>query len=152
MNPVFDVAVKSSLDKLLNDVAVANGWMYFDIDGAYLTPEIVESKAPAIVISYPGLTANPRDPFYAAVFEVGARTADDPFQYLSKNILGEISLALEVNKGLFIYDHSGSVSGAALLGELIPTSQTPSPSRFDQVSSLSMYQIVAMCQRFVSYG
>jgi hypothetical protein len=149
MSIPFDVAVKSTIDKTLSGLAVSSGWVFFDLDGVYLTPGVSESKAPAIVTSFPGLTPNPRDPYYAAVFEVGARTADDPSQYLAKTILGHISEVLEIHQGIPVYDYSGTVAGTIKLGELMPVSRTPSPPRFDQVSGLNMYQIVAMCQRFV---
>ncbi|WP_019865136.1 hypothetical protein [Methylovulum miyakonense] len=149
MTTTFDVAVKSTIDKVLSDLAMASGWIFFDLDGAYLTPDIGESKAPAIVVSFPGITPNPRDPYYAVVFEAGARTSDDPAQYIAKTILGTISEVLDIHKGIPVYDYSGAVAGDVKLGELIPISRIPTPSRFDQISGLNMYQLVALCQRFV---
>jgi len=145
----FPVEVKSTLDKLLADLAEANNWLFFDLDGGYLLPQIMGSTEPAIVISFPGLTDSPRDPFYNVIFEVGARTSDDPSQYLTRKITGAIGKVIERNKAIQVYNyHEESPSSTDATGYLFPVNITPTPARFDQVSGLTMLQVHAEVFRY----
>ena len=78
---LFAISVKSTLDKFVHDLAVANGYGYADADGSYMSADVIESEAPAQIWSFSHFGSNPVDPFYQLRFEVEAKTSNDISQY-----------------------------------------------------------------------
>jgi hypothetical protein len=144
----FPLALKSTLDKLLVDLATANGYDAFDLDGSYMVPEKTESESPAIVWSIPSPSPMPRDPFYHLQFEVGARTANDESQYLGMKITSLLGQVLAVGESFYVMDYSTLVAPTVTLGDIFITSNIPTPPEFDRISSIRAIQITAAVQRY----
>lgn len=103
----FEMALKSSMDKLLFDFAVANSLDYIDLDGAELNSERLLEARNAVAWSQTHFSPHPgNNPFYTFVFDVGAVTPkdQDASQFKSMEIVG-LLLATFRPQALFeVYD------------------------------------------------
>jgi hypothetical protein len=145
---LFAVAVKSTFDAMLYNLAQASGYESFDFDGSNLSAAVIQSEAPAIAWSLLSLTPNPRDPYYDLQFEAGAKTSNDPTQYESMQIVGQIEELFPIGDALFIYDYSQTTPPTEAVGSLTITALSSVPSTYDQSSGLRMVHIAAKLMRF----
>ena len=144
----FSLALKSTLDKILLDIATANGYEFFDLDGSYLTPEKTESEKPAIAWSLLSLSEAPRDPFWNLQFEAGAKTSNDEAQYVSLEIVSIVQELFTVGSSFPIADYSGTNIPTQNLGEIIISHSGSTPAAFDRASGLRSIHVMATVQRF----
>ena len=145
----FSLAVKSTIDKLIYELASSNNYDFFDLDGSYLLPEQAESTKPAIAWGLLNFSERGRDPFYTIHFEVGAKTANDESQYTSMNLLGLIQGAFPVNKSIYVSDYSKESGPSVVSGCMTITSSVSTPPSFDKVSGTRAVQLIAAVQRFI---
>jgi hypothetical protein len=89
----FEVALKSTLDKAILDLATLHGLDYIDLDGAELNSERLLQAKNAIAWSQVHFSPHPgNNPFYNFTFDVGAVTPKDTdaSQFKSMEIVGEL--------------------------------------------------------------
>lgn len=139
----FELALKSTLDKIILDLAATHGYQYLDLDGAYLMSDVMESDAAALAWSLSHLIENPRAPFWHAEFEVGGKTSNDPAQYISVGIISLITSVFAVGNQIDIMDYSGPTPPTLKLGYLLVSAAGMVPAQFDRISGLRLMQIQA---------
>lgn len=144
----FIVAVKSTLDKVVYDIAQANNYEFFDMDGAYMSADIAESTKPALAVSLSSIYEYPRDPFYQIQFEVGARTSEDESQYESLEAIALLQAQFRYGNSFSVMDYSSATPPTVRLGEIIVHTINTSPAAFDKVSGLRSLHVTATVQRF----
>lgn len=144
----FPLEIKSTIDKLLYDTAVVNGYDFFDLDGSYMNTAKAESEVSAITWSLLSLSEYQRDPFWMLQFEVDAKTAKDESQYDSVKIHSIIQSLFAVGKSFFVKDYSGIALPTITTGEILVSASSSSPAAFDRVSGLRPVHITATVQRF----
>ena len=144
----FTLQVKSTLDKILKDLANSNGYLGFDIDGSALSADMAESTDPAIVWSFHSLEEDTRDPFYRLQFEAAARTADDVSQYGSVGIQSLLQSTFAVGESFYVMDYSGVAAPTQVLGEVIISKLHPGVPVFDNTAGIRGVMVVATVQRF----
>jgi hypothetical protein len=144
----FALALKSTLDKAINDLATANGLVYLDLDGAYMMSDLLESQAAAIAWSMSHLVENPADPLYHLEFDVGGKTSEDPAQYVSLGLVGLISSQFRAGSSLKIMDYSGAALPTEVLGEIYVTASGAQPAQFDRISGYRLVHVTAKAVRW----
>jgi len=147
MSAVWTISVKSTLDKLLNDLALANSMGYYDLDGAYLSPDQAESKDATLISRFLGVSPALRDPLYQGSFQAGVSVGDDPAQYASLKYMSILLDMFRIGAGFDVYDYSGAVRSENRIGLIVVTAVVPSPTEFDQVSSQNLHQFIFSGQR-----
>lgn len=143
MNPMFPLALKSTLDKIIKDLADAHNYDFIDLDGAYLMADVMESQASALAWNLTQLIEYPRAPLWQVEFEAGGKTSNDPSQYVSMEIASLVQTKFFVGASFPIMDYSGSAAPTQKLGELFVTSVGVSPAQFDRVAGLRLIRILA---------
>lgn len=139
----FALSLKSTLDKLVFDLATDNSLAYVDLDGAYLSPDVMESTASALAWSLTTFSGNPQPPLYRLEFHVGGKTSDDPAQYKSLDIVSLITDLFAPDSYFDILDYSGEGTPTIKLGQLHVTSSESLPAQFDKVSGLRLVRVNA---------
>ena len=136
----FPLAVKSTLDKFAAGIAFAQSMNYVDLDDSTMTAEAFNSDASLIVLEYNQLMEDPRDPLYHGVVHIGARTVQDPANYLIMGLVGQIREAFEVGKRIEIRDYSPAIAGP-LVGTIYITKMDILTQQFDLMSGVRLARI-----------
>ena len=144
----FPLAVKSTIDKLVYDLASVNGYDFFDLDGSYLLADHVESMKPAITAGSFVCTPSPRDPFYSVHFEVAAKTSTDQAQYDSLYMTSMIQDLFQVGLQFYVADYSGDTIPTNNLGWLYINYTASDTPGFDKISGLRPVRIMASGFRY----
>ena len=144
----FPVAVKSTLDKLGNDLALAETppVEFIDLDNVVNTATLLGSDDNALVWSMSVLVPVPSDPLYACSFSIGARTVNDPANYDIMLLVGKLSTVFEEGVIIDIHDYTGAVAGPRI-GVLTMTKVTVLPQEYDKVSGIRMVSLEGRLQR-----
>lgn len=147
MSNNFALAVKSTIDKHLYDISSTNSWGFFDLDGAYMDSQQMESKEAAISWSFLHLLEDPKDPLYRFEFEAGPKTSDDLSQYLSLEIVSVLQNVFKRGASIYVMDYSGSTTPTEILGCITITASASVPAQFDNVSGFRMLHVQAAVSR-----
>jgi len=144
----FPVAVKSTIDKLGNDIALAEtpSVKFIDLDNIVNTANLMESDDNALIWSMSVLVPTPADPLYACSFMIGARTVNDPANYDIMLLVGKLSVVFEEGARIDIRDYTGAVAGP-VIGILTITKVTVLPQEYDKVSGIRMVSLEGRVQR-----
>lgn len=114
MSPKFYLAVKSTVDALTAQIALAAANDYPDIQ-ALLQPldisaagaQVATGDAPALVWSLQNFSPSPRDPLFQILFMIGVRTTSDPNGETLANLLSVVHSEIPVGFRFDIKNYSG---------------------------------------------
>lgn len=147
---LFLVAVKSTIDKLCNDLALAQDTptRFVDLDDATAVEDVMTSSDPAVIWDMGSFEESPSDPLYYSTFSIGARTTEDPSNYNILRLTGDIGDVFKVGVSLDIKDYSGSLASESM-GRLHILSVSVNPQGFDRISGVRLASVVARAQRWL---
>jgi hypothetical protein len=109
----FFKAVKSTVDKIINGLAVAQNLPYIDIDDKSKIRLLTDSSQTAMLGHFQTLPKT-ADRLYSGSFGVGVKLSVDPGNYTLLRLLGIASDAFPVGAQVFVRDWSGATPGATL--------------------------------------
>jgi hypothetical protein len=139
----FKLAVKSTLDKIMKDVADSLSISFFDLDGVALVSDVFESEASALAWSLLTFHDAPVPPMYFIEFESGGKTSNDISQYISMSIVDAISDKFCSGKSYDIMDYSGQSQPTKVLGNMYISGCGVAPAQTDRGSGLRLVRIQA---------
>ena len=103
----FILALKSTIDKAVFDLATANSLIFIDLDGAAIDSVKLLQAQDAMAWAQTGYSPyRGNSPFFDLTFEVAAVTASDPAAYSSFDIVGHLLDAFPPLKSFDIYDYT----------------------------------------------
>lgn len=137
----FPLAFKSTIDKIIKDLADSRGYDFIDLDGSYLLSDVMESQATALAWTQISLVEAPRRPLWMAEFDAGGKTSADPSQYLSMETVSLITDIFRVGSSFHVFDYSGMAMPTQRMGEVFVTSVGVSPAQFDRVAGLRLVRV-----------
>jgi hypothetical protein len=148
---VFPLAVKSTIDKLLIDFAttLTPALDVVDLDDPVNMAELLASEKPAVV--WEMLQLEPLDgscALYVAVFNIGAKTTNDPSNYGILALVGKLGAVFRPGTSFQIRDYSGALPGAEDLGYMYISGPRVVPQQFDQQSGVRMATVEAKIMRY----
>jgi hypothetical protein len=106
-------AVKSTVDKIVNGLAVGLGVPYIDIDDKSKIRLLTDSSQTAMLGHFQTLPKT-SDRIYSGSFGVGVKLSVDPGNYTLLGMLDTVSDAFPVGAQVFVKDWSGVTPGATL--------------------------------------
>jgi hypothetical protein len=144
----FLVALKSTLDKVGNDLALAQTppVTFVDLLNVVNTQALFESEDDALVWEFMTLQESPRDPLYQAHFDIGARTVNDPANYDILTLVGQVKTVLPYGQRIEIRDYSGLTQGP-VVGIINVISVAVMEQTYDKVSGIRMITVIAKATR-----
>lgn len=150
MKELFLVAVKSTLDKLGNDLALSQvtPTKFVDLDDATAVEAVLTSTEDAILWELSSFDVAPVDPLYRVEFNIGARTTNDPANYNILKLAGKVREVFQIGSKIEIRDYSGDTASSPL-GFLFVTFIAVNPQVYDRVSGIRMISVSAKAQRYV---
>jgi hypothetical protein len=144
----ISLAIKSTIDKRLFDLATEKSYGFFDLDGIYQDTGSINTLAPAVAWSFQVWAENPKDPMWEMHFEAGARTSEDLSQYDSMRIAGEVISLFPSGEDFEVFDYSGALVGTTPLGRVFITHSMVVPVVYSDSSTLRMGNIQAKVLRY----
>lgn len=144
----FDLSLKTTIDKLLFDLATLHGYGFFDLDGVYQSASKVADTAPAICWTFLSSLNSAKDPRGSLVFEAGAKTTADLSQYLSLEVASRVKDFFSENEDFEVKDYRGVDAGTEVLGRVFIKSAMLVPPVFDAASGFRMVNLEAQVLRF----
>ena len=145
----FSLHLKSTIDFHAFNLATSKNLPFLDLAASSIDPAITESDQPAICWTFDDIQEFPRDPMWAASFDIGAMTMIDPSQYISLDIVGAIADTFKIGSQFDIYDYSGSAMSSEVTGKMVVVSCGVAPQQQDKVTSV---RFVRVAVRAVRYG
>ncbi len=145
----FTLALKSTIDFQAKQLADAAGLPFLDLAASPLDQDIVESDQPAVCWEFATMAEMPQDPLWVAEFDVGAMTMLDPAQYISLDIIGQISEKFKQGTSIQIMDYSGAATPTQVLGSLYIVASGVSPQQSDRATGLRFVTVSARAVRVV---
>lgn len=149
MRERFLVAIKSTLDKLGNDLALAQPTptKFVDLDDSTAVEAVMSSTDNAIIWELSGFDDNPQDPLYSVVFNIGARTSNDAANYSILTLVGKVREVFPIGAKLEVRDYSDMVM-SDVQGFLFITMINVNPQMYDRTSGIRMVTVSARAQRY----
>lgn len=149
----FAVCVKSSLDKIMNDLVTSLQATYPTLQGAELddtaaTAELFGSDAPGLLWQLLTVSPHPRDPLYEVQFIVGAKTIADAGNYKLADLAMHCKAPFEVDTRIAVGDYSGAV---AVLGKgyFIVRQNQLAPQQFEEQAGIRFYTVTGIGARLL---
>lgn len=145
------IHVKSTLDKVMIDLVASlvgqfSGLLGADVDNLVESDSVFKSENPALLWQFLVLTPAPKDPLYRVEFLVGAKTVSDASGYQIASLSNELRQSFEVGTRIEVGDYSGAVA-TLNTGYFLITHNTFAPQKYDHMSGLRFFSIVAMGAR-----
>ena len=109
----FIRAVKSTIDKIVNGIAVGLNIPYIDIDDKSKIRLLTDSSQTAMLGHFQTLPKT-YDRLYSGSFGVGVKLSVDPGNYTLIGLLDTVSTAFPIGAQVFVKDWSGATPGATL--------------------------------------
>ncbi len=106
MEILFPVYVKSTLEKLCQDLANQLGCQRLDLDDIAGMENLAMGKDAAILHELIGVDPSPRWPLYSISLSIGARTSDDPGSYKLIEFYSKVQSLFSPGATIQIYDYS----------------------------------------------
>ena len=144
----FDLAFKSTVDKMAFDVATSNSLKLIDMDDVTAIEDLLGSNKNAFVWEFLTFDDAPKDPLYAFAFRIGARTTNDAANYNILSLLGSIKAAFTIGTTYEVIDYSGVAAGPSE-GYMIVTGVQVEPQEFDKQSGIRTATISGRAARRV---
>lgn len=145
---IFSLALKSTLDKVVKDLATTKSVEYFDMDSEMFAENMLLTDASALGWSLTGLSEAPVDPLWNVDFDVCGKTSIDPAQYVSLDLISAVQDVFQQGKAFSIKDYSGAVAGVTELGQLLITGVMVRPQQFDRVAGLRVVSVAGKAMRW----
>lgn len=145
----FPAHFKSTIAVLVNQLAQANGFAYFEGDAVGMWATVQESQGPALGHELHHWAEDPMDPCYEAIIEIGPQTSLDADQIKSMEAIGFIGSAFRVGTQISIADHTGTVAPVTFVGVATVVENMTQPSDPGKTSSMRMWRIKLKATRFV---
>lgn len=133
--PQFALAFKSSIDKMVNDLAVSKDLKLVDMDDVTAVTDLLSSSKDALVWEFLTFDEAPKAPLYSFVFRVGARTTNDAANYNILSLVGDIKDIFTVGKSYDVMDYSGVVVGPKQ-GFMYVSDVRVEPQEYDKQSGI----------------
>jgi hypothetical protein len=146
----ISLALKSTIDKRLLELATEKGYGFFDLDGIYQDTGSINTLSPAVAWAFQVWAESPKDPMWEVSFEAGARTSEDLSQYDSMRIAGEVVSLFPSGEDFEIYDYSLAVAGTTPLGRVFIIHSMVVPVVFSDSSTLRMVNVQAKVLRYLT--
>lgn len=140
-------ALKSTVDKILNDVAVAASVPYVDIDDKSRVRVLSDSNQKAVLGHFQTFPKTD-DRTYKGCFGVGVKVSTDPGNYAILALLDTLSASFRVGKQFPVRDWSGVTVGP-VLGRIVITSTSLQPNEDLGDSNVRFIQVEASAVQFV---
>ena len=146
----FLLAIKSTIDKLGNDLALSltPPALFVDLDDATATEAALASETNTIVWSLGEFQEDPRDPIYRLSFDIGPRTCNDPSNYTILALTGKVKALFVPGSAIAIKDYSGALA-TATQGTLFITDVSVNQQVYDKTSGVRLVSIYARAQRWL---
>lgn len=146
----FLVAVKSTIDKLGNDLAQSQvpPALFVDLDDSTATEDAMSSEADAIVWELGTLEEEPADPLYMLTFSIGARTTNDAANYDILRLTGKVREHFKKGNTYRVRDYSDLVASVEM-GVIRITDVVVMQQSFDRTSGVRLVTVYARAQRFL---
>lgn len=160
MSRTIELAFKSTLDKLVTDLAdkltqlnpMQKQVFAFDLDDSANERQIQAGSEHALVYQYTNLSDDPAHPLYSAVFLVGAKTTADVGNYDMTTLLTDLRSLFFAQAYFDLYDYSAIEAGedaGAVQGTLIIQSVDTGPQMFEKQSGIRLLEVHA---KVMAYG
>lgn len=145
----FELAVKSTIDKKVSDIASAHNLPFVDLDDAVNTAEVLTSNESCLVWRFINLDEDPADPMYSLTFVVGVKTSADPSNYGLLTLVSAIKETFKTREWMDVMDYSSVVFPTVVKGQIYITSSGVDQQVMDRESGARMLSIEAKCLRNV---
>lgn len=142
------LAIKSTMDKKIKELADSLSVEYLDLDDTTRTVEVLGTKDSALILEYGTFCEDPRDPLYRGNVHIGARTADDPANYEILALVGKVSALFPQGERILLHDES-EVSQGPLVGILTPGESEALPQTYDLLSGFRLVNVPFKAQRLL---
>ena len=147
-----EMAFKSTLDKLVNDLAAelsaaapsANPVRAFGLDDATNERQWQAGTEHALAYQYTLLSEAPRHPLYDVTFLVGAKTTDDAGNYAMTDLITDLGDLFKSGDSFELFDYSEVEEGqdpGGQIGVLVIGSVDTGPQMFEKQSGIRLLQI-----------
>src|SRR5210317_2121192 len=138
MNNDFYMVIKSTIDKLGNDLVASSGADEgANLDDIQKVVEVFNATNNAILWQLVSAQELPRDPLYDVTFAIGGRTTNDSGNYDLIGLQNAINSVLHKGADIPLYDYSGAVK-SVVKGSMFVTEAGLTPQEFDNESGLRM--------------
>ena len=144
----FYLHVKSSLDKIANDVAGMLGIAAVEIDDVTNVEEALASPADLVMFQLVDMQPDPDDPLYNLQFEIGVKTTTDSANYDLATLLSSVQDVVALGETFYVRDYSGLVAPTTDTGYLYITGVQTDPQAFDGASGIRMQSVYAKVVRY----
>ena len=146
----FYLPVKSTIDKIVVDIARSLGIGFLELDDTVSTDNALSSPDDYVVYRFVGMDEEPRDPLWLVAFEVGAKTTTDPANYDLAQIMSAIKEVIATGKAFTVYDYSGVAQPTTPAGDLYIVDARVDPQMFDGVAGIRMLSVQARAANYAS--
>lgn len=143
MNEKALIALKSTLDKVVKDMADAADLEFLSLDGEELEIVLANSDTRCLAWGLTSFSPSPVDPLYLVDFAVGSKTSRDPGEYAGIDINSKVAGQFSVGSDIPVYDYSGTAAPTEKLGYLVITAVTLAPQEFDKTVKVRLTMITA---------
>jgi hypothetical protein len=139
----FQMAVKSTLDRIGHDLVTASGAVGgVDLDDTVNVDDILTNEDSLILWQLLSMDEYPRDPMYRVVFGFGGKTCKDPGNYSLVALQQAVSANLFKGAHIELRDYSGA-SPSEIKGSLTVTQASMTPQEVENDSGLRMFMFSA---------
>ena len=147
------IHVKSTLDKVMNDLVTSLGATYpglkgVDIDNMVESDEAFKAENPTLLWQFLALRPVPRDPLYNLEFLVGAKTTSDAANYTLTSLTNDLRQSFEVEQRIEVGDYSGETA-VLDTGYFLIIENTFTPQQYEHMSGIRFFSIRARGARSV---
>jgi hypothetical protein len=144
----FVLTLKSTLDKVVYDLATASSLLYIDLDGAMFNSGRLLEAQNAIAWALTGFSPYHGNPYlFDLSFEIAAVTAGDPAAFTSFDIVGILLDAFPQLKSIDVYDYTGAQAGSTKHGTLTIIDAQVQPLQSNDVEGLRSISVTAKGSR-----
>lgn len=144
----FALAVKSTLDKVVFDLATAKSVQYFDLDSEIFAENMLLTDDSALGWSLVGLTESPMDPLWDIEFDVCGKTTIDPAQYVSLDLISAVNEKFKQGVSFDVKDYSTPTPPTQVLGQILITGLQVRPQHFDKTAGFRTVGVTAKAMRW----
>lgn len=153
MSDNFELAVKSTLDKILKDdqAALVAAWPTLggaELDDTVETNSTFGSPKPNLFWQWRTLNPECGETLYSASFLIGVKTTDDKGNYDLAAILSALLARHSIGDDITLRDYSGVAEPYPEVGVMTLIGKDVDPQQFDKQSGMRYAQIHAKVARW----
>lgn len=144
----FYLHVKSTLDKVVVDIAGSLGIGFVELDDTVNVEEALSSPADLVVYQMIGMSEAPMDPLWNVTMAIGAKTTTDAANYDLAAIISTIKDTFKKGRTFWVRDYSGTTAPVDNTGYWYITDVQVDPQMFDGASGIRMLNVRASAVRY----